>query len=776
LFSAAVATLVSISIQDLRPNSQDNSEFYLANIYQLLASANGSHVSIPSTLVNPFIKFSPPKYAIWVNSLWFLSLTISLGCALLATLLKQWVRRYVKITQPRYGPHKRARIRSFFAEGIDKLHLPWAVEALPTLLHISVFLFFGGLLIYLFNIDLTVFTAVVWWIGFCTAAYACITFMPIFRHDSPYYAPLSSTIWFLVNGAILVVFKVLFWFASFRFFSQNTWNRFDRTMGRYRISFLYGIRKAAEESSLKLSSEIDSRAIMWTFESLDEDHEFERFFSGIPGFFLSKVVPDVRGTFFEPNGEKLSETMVGFLDRTLSSKLVSQPVKQRRTTIFSKAMEVASLPINWAILDRVLHGEWDGLLNSVEFGHTLKRVQYSHPFTVYLAQSAVSIIIARVQERDNRWFELATRQLGLNGSALQHYLFHGDSVLLANCIYICRQTIHVYSENGWSYRPAASQWKTLEEVSEFDVQHILPELQHEFCDLWNEIVQLAHNRNYRYMRSVSIDILRHCRRIYLALHQGGNVRPRRFTASTADDDRILLRKSSYTACNTPGHHSHSAHPYEVATGVTGEISEHGSPLVIPSLHYSMSFLHPPHLERTNSATDTSMHSIDDTIPRSSEVSSSPYQLPSPVTPLFPRDTSILMGNEEPPYTVPPSFPIPVIVVSSSPLPTEVSQMDHIHSAQGPRSLPPTPLTAPSYNASEAMSPLDDGPTLDPKMLDPHLNTRAGYLLAMTEPTHHQPQPIPSYSGPGKSSSPHPQDEDLSGLPDASLQSPANMRF
>lgn len=114
LFSAAVATLVSVSIQDLRPSSQDTTAFYVASIYQLLAEANGTQVSIPSTLRNPASPFSPPAYAIWVNSLWFLSLAISLTCALLATLLQQWVRRYIKITQPRSSPHTRGRIRAFF--------------------------------------------------------------------------------------------------------------------------------------------------------------------------------------------------------------------------------------------------------------------------------------------------------------------------------------------------------------------------------------------------------------------------------------------------------------------------------------------------------------------------------------------------------------------------------------------------------------------------------------------------------------------------------------
>jgi len=195
-------------------------------------------------------------------------------------------------------------------------------------------------------------------------------------------------------------------------------------------------------------------------------------------------------------------------------------------------------------------------------------------------------------------------------------------------------------------------------------------------------------------------------------------------------------------------------------------------------------LHAPRLEHTNSATtDTSIHSIADTIPspadtipRSSEASLSPsYPYPSPVTALFPRDTSILIRNEEQPHNVPPSFPIPVIVVSS-PLLTEVPQMGHIHSAPGPRSLPPIPLTGPSHTSSEATSPLDVGPTLDPKMIDAHQNTRVGDLLAVTEPTHHQRQPTPSYPGSGRDLSPPPQDDNLSGLPNAALQGPDNMRF
>ncbi|KAH9031393.1 hypothetical protein EDB83DRAFT_1843095 [Lactarius deliciosus] len=48
LFSAAVASLISVSIQDIRPNPQDTSNLYLANIYQTLTDpASTSHPASP---------------------------------------------------------------------------------------------------------------------------------------------------------------------------------------------------------------------------------------------------------------------------------------------------------------------------------------------------------------------------------------------------------------------------------------------------------------------------------------------------------------------------------------------------------------------------------------------------------------------------------------------------------------------------------------------------------------------------------------------------------
>jgi hypothetical protein len=42
------------------------------------------------------------------------------------------------------------------------MHIPWAVEGLAMLLHLSSFLIFGGLAIFLFNVDREVFSYVIW--------------------------------------------------------------------------------------------------------------------------------------------------------------------------------------------------------------------------------------------------------------------------------------------------------------------------------------------------------------------------------------------------------------------------------------------------------------------------------------------------------------------------------------------------------------------------------------------------------------------------------------
>ena len=468
---------------------------------------------------------------------------------------QQWARRYVKITHKRHHPRNRARIRAFFSEGVDKLHFHLAAEALPTLLHSSLFLFFAGFVVFLYHLSSTIFEIVAVWVGICTFLYVCITFLPILRHDSPYYTPLSTLAWFFYTGLLSLIFQVFKWLTAFNCCRRAIWIRCRALRDKYSKWFLQGMEKAAEDFALGLPPDIDGRALIRTLETLDEDEEIEAFFEGIPGFCNSAFV-DPRVAFKTPNGEKISEVLVGFMCHTLSSNIVPEPVKQRRIKTCSKAVEAASLPIDQRTFDRAMYKDWDGLLHSVEFGLFLMRITYSDPFSAYYSQCVISVIIARVQDRDSRWFELAMDQLGVSESVLRGYLDHGDSLLLANCISICRRTMRAYSEHGWE-RDLYSQSKTLESVSDFDVQHTLPGLKRKFCALWNELVESAQSPSRNNQR-VHISILRNIRKVYIHLHQDAtNARRDKFFTSS-DDESYLSLPHRYPSCDVSSHRSRPA--------------------------------------------------------------------------------------------------------------------------------------------------------------------------------------------------------------------------
>lgn len=562
--------MLTETIGDLRP---DESAFYLRSINQVLTDTGSSDVITPRAIVNPQSSFSPPKYAIWVNSLWFLSLVISLTCALLATLISQWARRYTRVTQTRYVPHKRARIRSFFAEGADKLHLPLAVGALPTLLHCSLFLFFTGLALFLYDVDCTVFKVVAVWVGTCTFLYACLTFLPIFRFDSPYYTPLSSMTWFLYTGLLCLVFQSLQWLTAFNFFRRAKWMRFRTSRDQYHKWFRHGLEKAAEDTALGLPSDIDGRALLWTLRSLDKDDEIEAFFERIPGFCNSAVVPDLHLAFKTSNGEEMSEALIGFMCNTLSSTLISEPVKRRRTEICGKAAEAASLSINRRSFDRILYKDWSGLLDSVEFGLFLRKTVYDDPFNAYYSQCVISVIVATARERDARWFNLAIDHLGVSESVLQDYLDHGDSLLLADCMSVCRRTMRAYSKHGW-HRDVYSQSKTLESLSKLDIKHTLPELQHDFCSLWNELVDSARYAGDHHTRSLSTNILMHIRNMYIALHESTSGVLTQISDGTADIDPILVLPFLYPLCNIPAHNPSSSYRADKMADREARLNDH----------------------------------------------------------------------------------------------------------------------------------------------------------------------------------------------------------
>ena len=590
-----------MSLQDLQENPQDTSNFYLANIYQLLADPTQSNISTSLPTSPP--PFSPPSFAVWVNGLWFLSLVISISCAVLATLLQQWARRYLKVTQTRYSLHKRARIRSFYHNGVEESFLPWAVEALPTLLHVSLVLFFVGLAVFLWNVNLTIFKMVLSWIGVCTALYGFTMLISIFRRDSPYHTPLTP-----LALPVLFVIGLMLWLAlgvygllrsvfTPRFrrrqpgrnykkmdrFGEFVIVRFMRFVSPEKAAlmsppelhalaaslrlrfwrFLVSTEKAA--LSLKSPPDLDTRALMWTFGRLDEDHELVRFFSGLPGFHTSKVLKEpLRGLTDEQKLEFFT-AIIGFLDRTFSSDLLSDRVKRQRVDICEKAIELVDTPEAFLQIVRGLASANRfnepvlGPVQSTEVVQFVRRLgnRKGEDTATPVMRALFSIAVARVQRHDDSWFILASDEMAIPEAVLRSHAADGDSLSLVILIHIIRQQFTYLRTPSWP------QWEistTLRSASEFDVRN--PELQHEFCALWNQIFRTTQNDSNWRIVSMTWRILNFLRDVYFALHQGTD------SAPTA----LLL-------CNVPSHILDESAP----TTFPRTVQQHDDTLAIASL-------------------------------------------------------------------------------------------------------------------------------------------------------------------------------------------------
>ncbi|KAN0140631.1 hypothetical protein V8E53_001840 [Lactarius tabidus] len=541
LFSASVATLLSVSIQDLRQDPQDTSNFYIANIYQLLADPDRSNILTSLPLSPP--PFSPPSFAVWVNGLWFMSLVISITCAVLVTLLQQWARRYLKkVTQTRYSLDKRARIRAFFAKGVDISALPVVVEALPMLIHISLVLFFAGLAVFLWNVNLTIFKVVLSWIGVCTALYGCTMLTSLVRPDSPYNTPLTPLVLAVAFVVIQLGIFLPFWICVFLL--RPCWGciisrRIPKWMLKCfshleRMGLMIDHALEPEKAALE-SPELDARALMWTFRRLDEDHEQLRFFSGLPGFHSSKVLKEPLRTLGDSQKRQILAAIIGFLDRTFSSDLLQDHVKRHRVYICTKAIDVVDIP-----------EAFQGTLRRFAFEVKYRPIQSAETVDFVkrwgnlkggdmtpLIRALFSIVVARVQQHDDSWFTIASDELAIPESVLRSHAAHGYSLSLAILIHISRQQFIHSRTPSW---PLWGISDVLEAESKFDVQDTSPELQHEFCALWNQICMLKPLRS-----------------IYLALHHDIISAPTQFSASTYDLDDILRKPTSYPVCCVPDH-------------------------------------------------------------------------------------------------------------------------------------------------------------------------------------------------------------------------------
>ena len=279
LFSAVLTAFVVLKIQDLKVNPADKSAFYqnqtvymLDRISQQLAST-GDQISANYNPPLPYPTFRPSASDRRVNIVWLISLVCSLSAALLATLVQQWVRAYMRVFQQSSNPLKTARIRQFLFEGAQRL--PTVAEFVPWLIHISLVLFFWGLGDLIFQIDKTSFITTVVPILVCVCLYFYCVLESIRNPQSPYRTPFSAFIWFLIQ----------------KLPHRTQYNR-SRDKGTEPTS----MEVRQEHRAMKNNSSRkhrDVRALQWLIDNINGSNETHNFVLAMPGSFKQEWGRDV---------------------------------------------------------------------------------------------------------------------------------------------------------------------------------------------------------------------------------------------------------------------------------------------------------------------------------------------------------------------------------------------------------------------------------------------------------------------------------------------------
>jgi hypothetical protein len=173
-------------------------------------------------LVSP-LPFQAPTAAIRVNTLWFLSLVLSLTAALFSILLKGWIREYMRwtlITPPRVA----VGLRQYRYEGLQRWNLRLVLGVLPALLQLALLLFFCGLLDFLWQLHQRVAAVVgLVTIIFLTLALSTMV-ISIFSRTSPFRSPITRTllrIRFLLTSLALNFHFLVVQHLTLRWFSHS---------------------------------------------------------------------------------------------------------------------------------------------------------------------------------------------------------------------------------------------------------------------------------------------------------------------------------------------------------------------------------------------------------------------------------------------------------------------------------------------------------------------------------------------------------------------------
>jgi hypothetical protein len=126
------------SSKKLQPDPADISAQALVLISQAIPiisnSSKGSSLQLP-TSATASERFTPSRVVVWVNTLWFLSLSLSIAVSLIAMLAKEWC--YLFMSGRTGQTCLQARRRQQRWDALVQWKMPELLMFLPSLIHLA---------------------------------------------------------------------------------------------------------------------------------------------------------------------------------------------------------------------------------------------------------------------------------------------------------------------------------------------------------------------------------------------------------------------------------------------------------------------------------------------------------------------------------------------------------------------------------------------------------------------------------------------------------------
>ncbi|TCD63785.1 hypothetical protein EIP91_004936 [Steccherinum ochraceum] len=393
LFSAIVTAFIIESFVLLQADSSDLAVFYLAQISQDILKLS-AHELISSAPSPPMFTVSGQSVA--VNVLWVLSLVATLACALGATLVQSWTNRYMRVTAESPNAEKRARDRAYYFEGLRKSEMSAFAAGVPAVLHVAVFLFFAGLIVFLIPMNRVVGNVAVAAVSACGGIYLIFSIFDIYVENSPYKTPLSVFLAlvlllggsaFLVGlaaGAILmglIMLVLLSVLLSSKVVQANTIEqRLDALNARasltpqkkspspWSLAYWYAQQFNTYKRIVGIQPgdlKQDMEAVRWLLEQTTSVSELEQFIGGIEVFIehsahraeYAKAILELGGNPAGASSAGLGSSIRHFLQSCTSegSKAVdSPPADQRQSRATASLRSLISIFSHTSPEDRIV--------------------------------------------------------------------------------------------------------------------------------------------------------------------------------------------------------------------------------------------------------------------------------------------------------------------------------------------------------------------------------------------------------------------------------------